>query len=194
MLPKPFMAVRRSAGSWMQWLFLILLSPLVAGCRFGLEVLIWFRPSLAQGRRVFPDNIRQLIELATAVEVHYAELSDEPAENGQIGTKMGWRSLGMVRLESDRARYRVIQSVLKANRECLGGLLCLDAEYGLRFESGLGRADLMICFWCQQVWVASSADGVERYYPISRRPLFLLEQLLQAGGVPRPSRPEGLHI
>src|SRR5262245_3838251 len=84
----------------------ILLWPIAAVFRLGLEILIWFRPSIAQGRRVFPESIRRLIELATVVEVHYAELSDDPPQPGQIGTPMGFRSLGMVRLDSEGDRRR----------------------------------------------------------------------------------------
>ena len=168
-----------------------LLWPIAAVFRVGLEVLIWFRPSIAQGRRVFPENIRRLIEQATMVEVHYAELgSDEPPQPGQLGTPMGFRSLGMVRLDSERDRRKVIWSVLKANRECLGGFLCLDAEYAVRFESKMGRAELTICFWCMQVWVKADAEAANRFYPISRRPLSLLDGLLQKAGVPNPIREE----
>src|SRR4051812_37785536 len=42
----------------------ILLWPVVVACRLGLEVLIWFRPSIAQGRRAFPESIRRLIDRA----------------------------------------------------------------------------------------------------------------------------------
>ncbi|HEX4611654.1 MAG TPA: hypothetical protein VH092_25890 [Urbifossiella sp.] len=153
----------------------ILLWPLAAAVRLWLEVLIWFRPNIARRRCVFPASIHRLIEPATVVEVHYAELgSGEPPEPGQIGAPMGFISLGMVRLESPREVRRVIRSVLKANRECLGGLLCLDAEYGLRFESELGRAELTICFRCMQVWVKADAEGAGRFYPISGRPQALL--------------------
>jgi hypothetical protein len=169
----------------------ILLWPIAAAFRLGLEVLIWFRPSIAQGRCVFPESIRQLIEQATVVEVHYAELgSDEPPEPGQLGTPMGFRSLGMVRLDSERDRRKVIWSVLKANRECLGGFMCLDAEYAVRFESKLGCAELTICFWCMQVWVKADAEGASRFYPISGRPLSLLDGFLQKAGVSRPAREE----
>jgi hypothetical protein len=166
----------------------LLLWPVAAAFRLGLEVLIWFRPSIAQGRRVFPESIRRLIESATVVEVHYAELgSDAPPEPGQLGTPMGFRSLGLVRVDSLRARRRVIGSVLKANRECLGGFRCLDAEYGLVFESELGRAELTICFWCMQVWVSAPVEGADRFYPITARPQWLLDRLLQTAGVPKPA-------
>ncbi len=172
----------------MRLLLLILLSPLVAVCRFGLEVLIWFRPNVAFGRRRFPGSVKRLIARAKSVEVHYAELgSDEPAGEGPLGTKMGWRSLGMVPVKSWWLRRWVIRSVLKANRESLGGFKCLDAEYGLRFHSELGCADLMICFRCAQVWVSAQVEGGEQYYPISCRPLALLDWLLQTGGVARPA-------
>lgn len=171
----------------------VLLWPIGAAFRLGLEVLIWFRPSIAQGRCVFPDSIRRLIEQATVIEVHYAELgSDEPPRPGQFGTPMGFRSLGMVRLDSERDRQRVIWSILKANQECLGGFLCLDAEYAVRFESKLGRAELTICFWCMQAWVTADAEGADRFYPISGRPLSLLEGFLQKAGVPKPAR-EAIH-
>jgi hypothetical protein len=166
----------------------ILLWPVAAASRLGLEVLIWFRPSIAQGRCVFPESIRRLVESATVVEVHYAKLrSDDPPEPGQTGTQMGFNSLGMVRLGSPRDRRRVIRSVLKANHECLGGFLCLDAEYGLRFESGAGRAELAICFRCMQVWVQSEVEGAGRFYPISGRPQPLLDRLLRSAGVPQPT-------
>lgn len=169
----------------------ILLWPIVAAFRLGLEVLIWFRPSIAQGRRVFPESIRRLIEQATVVEVHYADLdSDEPPQPGQLGTPMGFHSLGMVQLDSERARRKVIWSVLKANRECLGGFLCLDAEYAVRFKSEFGIAELTICFWCMQVWVKADAEGANRFYPISGRPIFLLDRLLQKAGIPKPAREE----
>ena len=169
----------------------ILLWPVAALFRVGLEVLVWFRPSIAQGRFVFPEPVRRLIESATAVEVHYAELgSDEPPEPGQIGTPMGFTSLGVVRLASERDRRRVIRSVLQANRECLGGFLCLDAEYGLRFESELGRAELTICFRCMQVWVKAEVEGAGRFYPISWRPQPLLDGLLRSAGVPQPAHRE----
>jgi hypothetical protein len=172
----------------------ILLWPVVAALRLGLEVLIWLRPSVAQGRCVFPESIRRLVESATVVEVHYAELgSDEPPVAGQIGTPMGFTSLGMVRVESPRDVRRVIRSVLKANRECLGGFLCLDAEYGLRFASELGRAELTICFWCMQVWVKADTEGAGRFYPISQRPRPLLDQLLRAAGIPQPPPREEPH-
>ena len=172
----------------------ILLWPVAAALRLGLEILIWFRPSIAQGRCVFPESIRRLIESATVVEVHYAELgTDEPPEPGQIGTPMGFTSLGMVRLESPRDRRRVIRSVLNANRECLGGFLCLDVEYGLRFESELGRVELTICFWCMQAWVMADAEGAGRFYPISGRPRALLDRLLRAAGVPQPPPREEAH-
>ncbi len=172
----------------------ILLWLITATSRLALEVLIWFRPSIAQGQWIFTESVRRLIESATVVEVHYAELgSDESPEPGQIGTPMGFSSLGMVRVESPGDVRQVIRSVLKANRECLGGLKCLDAEYGLRFESKLGRAELTICFWCMQVWVKADADGAGRFYPIGRRPQALLDQLLSAAGVPQPLRREGPH-
>jgi hypothetical protein len=156
--------------------------------RVGLEVLIWFRPSIAQGRCVFPEPVRRLIESATAVEVHYAELGSEgPPEPGQLGTPMGFRSLGSVRLASDRDRRRVVRSVLRANRECLGGFLCLDAEYGLRLESPVGPAELTICFHCMQVWVKAGVEDTGRFYPISWRPQPLLDGLLRAAGVPAPT-------
>jgi hypothetical protein len=165
--------------------------PLVAAFNLGLKVLIWARPDIAYGRRVFPDSIRRLIEQATTVEVHYAELgSDEHPQSGQLGTPMGFRSMGKVRLVSERDRRRVVRSILKANRECLGGFLCLDAEYGLRFASELGRAELMICFWCMQVWVKADAEGADRFYPIGRRPQALLHALLKRAGVPEPVREE----
>jgi hypothetical protein len=132
-----------------------------------------------------------LIEQAAVVEVHYAELgSDEPPQPGQIGTPMGFRSLGKVRLGSERNRRKVKGSVLKANRECLGGFKCLDAEYAVRFESTLGSAELVICFWCMQVWVKSDAEGANRFYPISARPVSLLDRFLQKAGVPKPTREE----
>jgi hypothetical protein len=169
----------------MRWLLLLLLCPFVAVCRFGLEVLFWFRPDLARGRRPFPDSIKQLIARATAVQVHYAELNLEtPGAEAQPGATMGWRSLGMVRVESWWLRRWLIRAVLKANRESresLGGLLCLDAEYGLRFQSELGCADLMICFQCSQVWVSAQVQGGQQYYPISCRPQPLLDWLLQSG-------------
>ncbi len=169
----------------------ILLWPIAAAIRLGLEVLIWFRPSIAQGRCVLPEGIRRLIEQAIVVEVHYAELgSDEPPQPGQIGTPMGFRSLGMVRLDSERDRRKVILSVLKANRECLGGFLCLDAEYAVRFESELGSAELTICFSCMQVWVKANAEGADRFYPISGRPVSLLDSFLQKAGIPKPVREE----
>jgi hypothetical protein len=169
----------------------ILLWPIAAAFRLGLEILIWFRPSFAEGRCVFPEGIRQLIEQATEVEVHYAELgSDEPPQPGQLGTPMGFRSLGMVRLDSERDRRKVIGSVLKANRECLGGFKCLDAEYAVRFKSKLANAELTICFWCMQVWVKADAEGADRFYPISGRPLSLLDGFLQKAGVPKPAREE----
>jgi hypothetical protein len=169
----------------------ILLWPIFAAFRVGLEVLIWFRPSIAQGRCVFPESIRRLIEQASVVEVHYAELgSDEPPQPGQLGTPMGFRSLGMIRLDSEHDRRKAIGSMLKANRECLGGFLCLDAEYAVRFESKLGSAELTICFWCMQVWVKADAGGADRFYPISRRPQSLLDGFLQKAGVPKPAREE----
>lgn len=169
----------------------ILLWPIAAAFRLGLEVLIWFRPSIAQGRCVFPESIRRLIEQATEVEVHYAELgSDEPSQPGQLGTPMGFHSLGMVRLVSERDRRKVIWSVLKANQECLGGFKCLDAEYAVRFKSKLGSAELTICFWCMQVWVKADAEGADQFYPISGRPLSLLDGFLQKAGVPKPVREE----
>ena len=62
----------------------ILLWPIDAFFPLGLEVLIWFWPSIAYGRRLFPESIRRLIERASVVEVHYAELgSDEPPQPGQ---------------------------------------------------------------------------------------------------------------
>jgi len=172
----------------MRTVLFLLLWPFVAAFRFGLEALIWFRPSLGQGRRAFPESIRQLIEQAKSVEVHCAELgSEEPPEPEQLGTKFGWRSLGMVRLDSQRDRRRVIRSVLRANRESLGGFLCLDAEYGLRFESELGRADLMICFECMQVWVWAGTEITGDCYPISWRPKPLLERLLRAQNIAEPA-------
>jgi hypothetical protein len=175
----------------MRSVFEILLWPIAAAFRLGSEVLIWFRPSIARGRCLFPESIRRLIEQATVVEVHYAELgSDERPQPGQLGTPMGFRSLGLVRLDSERDRRKVIRSVLKANRECLGGFLCLDAEYAVRFESKLGSAELTICFWCMQVWVKADAEGADRFYPISGRPQSLLDGFLQRACVPRPAREE----
>jgi hypothetical protein len=171
-----------------------LLWPLAVAFRLGLEGLIWFWPNIGSGRRVFPESIRRLIERATTVEVHYAELDSEsslPSE--QLGTPMGFRSLGMVRLGSERVRQGVIRSILKANGECLGGFMCLDAEYALRLESELGRAELMICFWCMQVWVETGAEATGQWYPISRRPQRLLDSLLRAGGVPQPAPREETH-
>ena len=169
----------------------ILLWPIAAALRLGLEVLIWFRPSIAQGRCVFPESIRRLIEQATEVEVHYAELgSDEPPQPGQLGTPMGFQSLGMVRLDAERDRRKVIRSVLKANQQCLGGFKCLDAEYAVRFKSKLGSVELTICFWCMQVWVKADAEGGDRFYPISGRPLYLLDSFLQKARVPKPAREE----
>jgi hypothetical protein len=183
-----------SGGRPMRSLLNILVWPFAAACRLGLEILIWFRPTFAQHRCVFPVSIRRLIEKATAVEVHFAELGcDEPPEPGQLGRPMGFRSLGKVRLDSERERQRVIRSVLKANRECLGGVKCLDAEYGLRFKSELGSAELVICFWCMQVWVKAEAEGAGRFYPISGRPQALLDRLLHAAGVPSPARSEAWH-
>jgi hypothetical protein len=103
---------------------------------------------------------------------------------------MGFRSLGMVRLTSGWDRRRVIRSILKANRECLGGFKCLDAEYGLRLGSEQGAMELAICFWCAQVWVKADAEGANRFYPISGRPEALLHRLLQRAGVPEPVRQE----
>jgi len=178
----------------MRLLLGILLSPVAAVCRFGLEVLIWFRPDVAFGRRRFPDNIKRLIARAKSVEVHYAqEGTDEPAGVGQLGTKMGWRSLGMVRVESWWLRRWVVRSVLKANRESLGGFKCLDAEYGLRFQSDEGCVELVVCFWCSQVWVSAQAEGGQQFYPISSRPAPLLDWLLQAGGVARPAAHDHSH-
>ena len=172
----------------------ILLWPLAATLRLGLEVLIWFRPDIAQGRCVFPESIRRLIESATVVEVHYAELgSDEQPAPGQVGTAMGFTSLGMVRVESPWQVRRVVRSVLKANRECLGGFLCLDAEYGVRFESERGRVELTICFWCMQVWVKADVEGAGQFYPISGRPRALLDRWLRAAGVPQPPPRHGPH-
>lgn len=146
--------------------------PISASFRLGLEILIWFRPNIAQGRRIFPKGIRRLIEHATEVEVHYAQLgSDEPPQPGQLGTPMGFQSLGMVQLDSERDRRKVIQSVLKANQECLGGFKCLDADYAVRFHSNLGSVELTICFWCMQVWVKADAEGAARFYPMSGRPM-----------------------
>ena len=69
----------------------ILLWPFVAACRLGLPILIRFRPEIAQGRRAFPGGVRRVIEQATAVEVHYAELgSDEPGRPGQLGRPIGF--------------------------------------------------------------------------------------------------------
>lgn len=139
----------------------ILLWPIAAAFRLGLEVLIQFRPSIALGRCVFPESIRLLIKQATEVEMHYATLgSDEPPQPGQLGTPMGFRSLGMVRLDLERDRQKVIRSVLKANQECLGGFMCLDAEYAVRFKSELGSAELTICFWCMQVWVKAGTESL----------------------------------
>jgi len=168
----------------------ILLWPFVAACRLGLPILIRFRPEIAQGRRAFPGGVRRVIEQATAVEVHYAELgSDEPGRPGQLGRPIGFRSLGMVRLERKRDRRGVIRSVLKANKERLGGLKCLDAEYALRFESPVGCAELMICIWCMQVYVKADAEGGDQFYPISGRPRVLLDRLLKRAGIPKPAHP-----
>ncbi len=98
----------------MRTIHYILLWPLIASLRLGLEVLVWFRPSIAWGRRAFPAGIRQLIEQAKTIEVHYAELGfDEPPEPGQIGTPMGFHSLGMVRVESERGKSKGTRTVFE---------------------------------------------------------------------------------
>jgi hypothetical protein len=157
----------------------ILFWPVAAAFRLCRNVLVWLQPSLAQGRRLFPQNIQQMIEQATKVTIHYLEPDSDLSHI---------RSLGTLRLDSAPDRRRVIRSVVKANRECLGGFLCMDTEYAIEFESVLDRVGLTICFWCMQVWVAAEAENANRYYTISARPQALLDRLLNRAGVPKPIR------
>ena len=84
----------------------------------------------------------------------------------------------------------MIRSIIQANKQCVGGFKCLDAEYGVCFESEYGYVALMICFWCSQVWVVSKVEGAGRYYTIGSKPQALLDEFLQSAGV---SKPPDLH-
>jgi hypothetical protein len=96
----------------------------------------------------------------------------------------GYEILGQAELSDPIQRAELVKSLnggIRANDDMVAG--CFNPRHAVRAETADGRADLLICFECLQIYVFGAADSTNETVLTSKIPRAVFDRIFEGAGL-----------